>query len=206
LAAGLTTGAAAAFALALAAGTATAAGDNIEWYEDDSGAMGLWTFTTSITDTTPKVGDQITISNTLSHSKIDRYVYKVKQVVPQCLDFVSANGSNTIKSTDDKTGTADSYVLFNAPSGGWRINGASSSVIKVNAIYTVTEACATGEAQQTTMHMSGSTIGDRNYNKPISFTVAKPTGGGDNGGGDNGGGNNGGGDNGSGDNGSGDNG
>ncbi|WP_425556489.1 hypothetical protein, partial [Gordonia alkaliphila] len=207
LASGLSTGAAAAFALALAAGSATAAPDSTKWHFDDSGLMGEWTFTTSITDTTPKVGDEITIANTLTHTKVDRYVYKVKQVVPQCLDFVKATGSGTIASTQDKTGTADSYVLVNAPTGGWRIDGASSSLVKVNVTYKVTEDCATGNAQQTVMHMSGSTIGDQNFNNPISFTVAKPAGGGgDNGGGDNGGGDNGGGDNGGGDNGGGDNG
>ncbi|GAA4744856.1 hypothetical protein [Gordonia alkaliphila] len=201
LAAGLGTGAAAAFALALAAGSATAAPDSTKWHFDDSGLMGEWTFTTSITDTTPKVGDEITIANTLTHTKVDRYVYKVKQVVPQCLDFVKATGSGTIASTQDKTGTADSYVLVNAPTGGWRIDGASSSLVKVNVTYKVTEDCATGNAQQTVMHMSGSTIGDQNFNNPISFTVAKPTppGGGDGGTGDgdgdgdgDGGGNNGG--------------
>ena len=208
LAAGLGTGAAAAFALALAAGSATAAADSTTWNFDDSGAMGKWTFTMGITDTTPKVGDEITISNTLSHSQIDRYVYRVKQVVPKCLDFVSANGSGTIASTQNTTGTDDSFVLVNAPSGGWRINGPGQSVVKVNVVYKVTDACATGNAQQAVMHMGGSTIGDRNFNNnPISFTVAKPsTGGGDNGGGDNGGGDNGGGDNGGGDNGGGDNG
>ncbi|MCK0438633.1 hypothetical protein MUG78_03910 [Gordonia alkaliphila] len=170
--------------------------------------MGKWTFTMGITDTTPKVGDEITISNTLSHSQIDRYVYRVKQVVPKCLDFVSANGSGTIASTQNTTGTDDSFVLVNAPTGGWRINGPGQSVVKVNVVYKVTDACATGNAQQAVMHMGGSTIGDRNFNNnPISFTVAKPsTGGGDNGGGDNGGGDNGGGDNGGGDNGGGDNG
>ncbi|MFC0316540.1 hypothetical protein ACFQNE_13865 [Gordonia phosphorivorans] len=188
MAGGLTTAAGAAFALTLAAGSATAAGSYASWEFDDKGAMGTWTFTMSVSDPTPNVGDEIIITNSMAHTKIDRYIYKVKQVVPQCLELVDATSSNTIASTDNNTGKADSNVVVNAPGGGWRIAGDSKNPVTVSVTYKVTNACAIGKQQDAVMHISGlgTNIGEQNFDDhPVSFTVSKGSGsiGGGNGGG-----------------------
>lgn len=210
-AAGLGAGALALAALAITTPTAAAAPADTTWTDGNA------QFTMTVNNATPAVGDTITVSTDFQRKWADEYIYDVKALVPRCLQYVDGSSTwqgGSVSKVEDASGADDqAYVKASAPNvTSWRVPGLGSgwgAKRTVTMQFTVTAACATGQAQGTSLHYGGS-LGSGTYqNRGPSITVAEPDNdngngdggngdGGDNGngnGGDNGNGNGNGGDN-----------
>lgn len=174
IAAGFGVGAAALTAVVLATPGADAASDMTFWEHGNS------RFEMTVSDTTPSVGDTITISNTFQRKWSDEYIYSVKYVVPSCLNYVAGSGhwnGGQVSSVDDQTDANPAFALINAPGvTSWNVPGLGGGFGEKRTAsmkFKVTAACATGNANQLEMHYGGS-LGDGIYKtQPPKFTVAK---------------------------------
>lgn len=184
---GLGTGAVAIATAALAAPSADAASASALTYWEHGNSR----FNMTVSDSTPKVGDVITLSNTFQRKWSDEYIYSVKYTIPSCLDYVAGSarwGSGAVSDVENKSGEETAFVKANAPSiTSWRVVGLGAGFgdpFPASMQFRVTAACATGETQPTSLHYGGS-LGDGTYkDKGPSITVAKAAnpGGGDGGG------------------------
>lgn len=151
----------------------------------------------SVSDSTPRVGDTITVSADFQRSWSLEIVNNVKFVVPNCLNYVDGSmtmQNKAVTNVENNTGptaTGQAYVRGNGP---WTVSGGFAesygSVSKLTAQLTVSPSCATGQAQQFDIHWGSAISGTSASGKGPFMTVAKATDPGD-GGGNNGGGNNG---------------
>ncbi|GAA3950847.1 hypothetical protein [Gordonia caeni] len=197
-AAGLGAGALALAALALTSPTAAAAPADTTWTDGNA------QFTMTVSNATPAVGDTITVSTDFQRKWADEYIYDVKTLVPRCLQYVDGSSTwqgGSVSKVEDASGADDqAYVKASAPNvTSWRVPGLGSgwgAKRTVTMQFTVTAACATGQAQGTSLHYGGS-LGSGTYqNRGPSITVAEADN--DNGNGDGGNGDGDGGDNGNG--------
>ena len=167
--------------LGATAGTAAAAPATSDpWYGVNNNSQ-YWM---TVSDSTPKVGDTITLSTSMKRRVAIETITKVKQVVPTCLSYVAGSAvwnDKPVDNIEDGSGEDPGYVLAK---GSWTVDGTGkvgnnwSAVSTLAMQFTVNPSCATGEAMPTTMHITGSLNNRTDQDKGPTITVAKGIGGG----------------------------
>jgi len=121
LAGGLGAGALALTALAFTAADANAASAGTDWTDGNS------RFTMSVSDSTPKVGDVVTVRSTFQRKWSDEYIYQVKHVVPSCFDYVDGSATwdaGKANNVENGSGQNPGYAKITSPnSTSWRVPG-----------------------------------------------------------------------------------
>lgn len=179
IAAGVSVGAFALAAASMGAPAANAASAMTYWEEGNS------RFEMTVSNSTPATGDTITISNTFQRKWADEYIYSVKYLVPNCLEYVWNSAkwdTGVVQNVEDLSGQEASFVKANANSvTSWKVTGLGAGFgdkQKVSMQFVVGDNCPIGKELGTDMHYGGS-LGDGTYhNKGPKITVSKGAGGG----------------------------
>ncbi|GAC80678.1 MULTISPECIES: hypothetical protein [Gordonia] len=178
--AGLSACAIAATGVALSSGSASA-DEGLTYWEDGNSR-----FNQLVSDTTPEIGDTITITTQFQRKWADEYIYSVKELVPACLRYIegsagwggSPSPADKVEISSGTPADPQAYVKVNAPSiTSWVVKGLGSGFggkKSVSMQFYVRESCGTGVAMPTSMHYGGS-LGSGTYeDKGPTITVAKP--------------------------------
>ncbi|RMI27591.1 hypothetical protein [Nocardia stercoris] len=174
------TSAVGALAAVLCAGPATAAPGTINWTDGSS------QFTRTISNTSPKEGDVITVSTQFARNSIvDEYIYSIKDEHPACLTYVAGsakmnNGTTDYPYEDPEVVPNDGgsgYVGVSFSITNWPVMNRplahQSPVFSVQ--YKVGHDCTPGTALTTGMEYSGS-LGSGHYStQGPSITVSQST-------------------------------
>lgn len=136
------------------------------------------------------MGDTISITTQFQRKSVVEYIYDVKVLVPNCLSYNDGSSSwqgSPVSKVDSHQATEpgdQAYVKISAPSGiAWSVPGIGGSWGQARTVamqFTVTPACATGQAQGTSMHYGGSLGAGVYRDRGPSITVSSS--GGDSGG------------------------
>ncbi len=134
-------------ASALGAGVATA----------ETATSGAYTFTRTVDNASPKIGDTITYTTVSKKSGIDGYISRFTETHAACLTFVPGSakvtkfhvGGTMTETTETPELTATTLEVTSA---GWINNGSKPVTMKTS--YTVTASCAPG-----TVYGSGLAVG-----------------------------------------------
>lgn len=184
----ITTRARLAAGLAVAATAAAVAGAGVASAEPDSTT---WTdgtrFVMTVSDSTPAVGQTISISTSFERQGIDEYIYNYKALFDGCLTYVEGTTNwdnkpadqNKVQSSPADAGS-QAFVRVDSPGPTpkltWKVTagvGHLGSPKVISMDFIVTKGCATGSPMSTTMHYGGS-LGDGIYtDKGPEITVAK---------------------------------
>ncbi|MGB3708566.1 Ig-like domain-containing protein [Gordonia sp. (in: high G+C Gram-positive bacteria)] len=151
------------------AAPAMGAPDSVSWSDGNS------SFERSVSDSTPAVGDTITVTTRFQRKASDEYIYNYKDLTNSCLNYVAGSAKWEGGSIASVNSSVAGEVRVEAPNvTSWRVPlGGTKRSISVQ--YTVTGDCATGDGMLTTMHYGGS-LGSGIYNNPKRgpvITVAK---------------------------------
>lgn len=165
----------------VSAGDASAASQLTYWEHGNS------KFEMTVSDTTPQVGDTITIGINFQRKASDEYIYEIKTLVPSCLRYIegsagwggSPSPADKVENQTRQPVGQQSFLKIYAPSKvawvvQWNWTSGWGSKKSASSQYYVTQDCATGVPGQTSMHYGGS-LGDGTYqDKGPTITVAKP--------------------------------
>ncbi|MDH6282211.1 beta strand repeat-containing protein [Prescottella agglutinans] len=149
---------AAGFVVAAGVGSAGAAPGSVSWQDGSS------KFTRTVSNSTPSVGETVTVSTTFERTNIvAEYIQAVKDLHPTCLTYTGGARSNPEVAPD-----------YTRVTGSWGVDpnvGPKSQTFNFN--YLVTASCARATPLMTTMHYSGS-LGSGTYaDKGPTITVSK---------------------------------
>ncbi|MDH6282217.1 hypothetical protein M2280_003445 [Prescottella agglutinans] len=148
---------AAGFAATVGVGSAGAAPASVSWQDGSS------KFTRTVSNSTPSVGDTITVSTTFERTGgVVEYIQAVKDLHPTCLTYTGGVSSPEIAADYTRvTGSWPVYPNISPKSQTFNFN------------YLVTASCARATPLMTTMHYSGS-LGSGTYpDKGPTITVSK---------------------------------
>ncbi|MFI6431899.1 hypothetical protein [Rhodococcus oryzae] len=154
---------AAGLALTAGVGMASAAPGSVNWWDGGS------TFTRTISNVTPAVGETISVSTTFSRvpnaETGDETIQEVTDVHPACLTFVDLKIDGVQTALTDSDPTSAKVV------GSWLVNSTSPRTMVYS--YKVGANCDRDVALNTSMKYSGS-LGAGNYpDKGPTISVAK---------------------------------
>lgn len=154
------------------AAPASAAPATVSW--DDGSSH----YDRTISDTTPAIGDTITVTTQFQRKDIDEYIYKIKDISDQCLDYVAGSAKWEGGAISAVNTSKPGEVLVSSPDSiSWRVATAGlvwnwGAKRSFSLQYKVTPECS-GKSVVTTMHYGGSR-GDGTYQgKGPTITVAK---------------------------------
>ncbi|WP_158726657.1 Ig-like domain-containing protein [Tomitella fengzijianii] len=152
IAAGVSAGAlAASLATTIGVGAAGAETSSVSWGDGSSN------FQRTVSDATPSVGDTITTTTTFTRDGIvDEYLYRVKDLHPECFAYVPGSAQVGGSAIDDVE-TGSSFTAVNGGSFEWPVRpvlGPKSRTFSFS--YTVGTDCRAGSDFMTSMHYDGS--------------------------------------------------